>query len=129
MASLIILGEVRPHETRSANRGDYLNEVFLMMAIYNIFCFTDWIGNLDLKFYSGYCMILLVSGHFCIGILSMTFETLGGIKHDFRVKWVMWKYKHQRKQLLADLKADHDLVKARMHKRREDLDVMLEFSS
>ena len=107
VTSTIILGFVRPLEFDEDFKKEALNEVSLMFALYSVFCFTDWIPDIVVKFYLGYGVICIVGGHFLIGVISVLIDTMRTAKFKFKVFWAYIEYSNTRKKNLEDIKERH----------------------
>ena len=92
------MGEVKPHRSREAKKSDMVDEVTLMFVIYTVFFFTQWQSDVELKFYMGYFIIVLVGGHLLVGIISMTIGSLREAKQNIKVKKAKSKYKAYRQK-------------------------------
>jgi len=63
LASIILVGLNRPFETRFANNINQLNDFFILITLYHMICFTDFIAStetINLIGYSLNFMLLLV---------------------------------------------------------------------
>ena len=53
----------KPFKSRSRNKVEILEESVIIVLMYHMFCFTDWIDDLLLQFVLGYSVIGFVLSH------------------------------------------------------------------
>ena len=61
----------RPHEIRSRQYLEVVNEILIMMTIYHMFMFSKFNYNLDLQFTMGYSMVATICILVAINISMM----------------------------------------------------------
>ena len=67
LVKLGLLLALKPYISPKLQRIEANNEVFTLLIIYHMICFTDWIPSVTMKFYIGYscvavnCLLLLIN--------------------------------------------------------------------
>ena len=94
---------------------EIFNEIILVLTLYTIMCFSDWLGDVELKMKIGYVACVLVSVHFVLNIIIMTTTTIQVSKRKCRLSSQRRKYKKERE---ARNKKMDETRKERRAKRR-----------
>ena len=94
--SVIILSYIRAYQKGSRHRMEIFNEIILVLTLYTIMCFSDWLSDVELKMKIGYVACALVSFHFILNIAIMTTTTIQVSKRKCRFKSLQRKYKKER---------------------------------
>ncbi len=77
VTELIILGFIRPFKDPFNNKMEYFNELVILLTMYCLMCFTDWIPNIDMQTNIGWVICGVVSSHL---LLNMFFMMKGNVK-------------------------------------------------
>ena len=76
VASVIIIGNVKPYGERMKRWKEMFNETILMFVMYTIICFSPFVPSVEVRFCIGYITIFVVCLHLAVnfyGIISSTF--------------------------------------------------------
>ena len=76
VASVIIIGNVRPFHTNGRSKKELFNEIVLMFVMYTIICFSPFVPDVTVRFYIGYITIFVVSLHLAINIYEILQATI-----------------------------------------------------
>ena len=63
IATMVLIGVKKPFKSRSRNTVEILEESVIIVLMYHMFCFTDWIDDPMLQFVLGYSVIGFVLSH------------------------------------------------------------------
>ena len=74
MGTIILVGVQRPFEKNTKNVTIVLEEATIIVIMYHIFCFTDWLPNLEVRHNLGYSVISCIMIHLFV-FLIVTFAT------------------------------------------------------
>ena len=61
LVSFIYFGNTRPYLTRAKNNLELFNEQIILSMTLTLFCFTDWLADIDMQFIIGYYCIALIT--------------------------------------------------------------------
>ena len=62
VATIMMIGYAKPFQSKMRNMAEITEEVGTIVIMYHIFCFTDWIPDLEVRHNLGYSVIV------CMGI-------------------------------------------------------------
>ncbi len=71
MVSLISSGFFESHETAAAQLNDFFNEIIIVLTLYTMMCFTNFLPDLMMQFNVGYASCFLVVTHLIINLFIM----------------------------------------------------------
>ena len=63
ITQVIFIGTVAPYKDRHTNNLEMVNEILTMEIMYHIFCFTDFVGDEQTRYYIGYSCLAANIGH------------------------------------------------------------------
>ena len=63
ITQVIFIGTVAPYKDRRSNNLEMVNEILTMEIMYHIFCFTDFVGDEQTRYYIGYSCLAANFGH------------------------------------------------------------------
>lgn len=66
VATIILIGYKRPYANKSDNRAEIVQESMIILIMYHVFCFTDWLPDLTVRHWLGYSVIACVLGQLLI---------------------------------------------------------------
>jgi hypothetical protein len=93
VGSVIILGSVKPYEGgNKTNNMEVFSEVILVMIMYTMMLFTDFVPDLETRQYIGYVSIVLVAIHLLVCFSVMIIDSLRRMCD--RVKWFFIRRKN-----------------------------------
>ena len=75
-AMIILIGLKRPFKERSRNRAELFDEMFILFFMYHIFCFTEFVPDVNTQYYIGYSAISLMLLHLLIFYVVLAYTTL-----------------------------------------------------
>lgn len=61
VASVIIIGQIDVFETRFKRNMEFINEMMIMLILYNVICFSSFVPDPIAKYKMGYFCCLIVS--------------------------------------------------------------------
>jgi len=73
---VIILGFTKPYKLKSKNRDELINEGLLMIIVYHMIVFTDFVADLETTYYTGYSCAGIVSLHILLNLSMMLYGSL-----------------------------------------------------
>ena len=76
VASVIIVGNVRPFNSNYRSKKELFNETVLMFVMYTMICFSPFVPDVNVRFYIGYITIFVVSLHLAINIYEILLATI-----------------------------------------------------
>ena len=101
--TIILVGVQRPFESKARNFAEVVEESAIILVMYHVFCFTDWLPDEEVRHKLGYSVIACILLHLFVFLAIKLF-------------WAMRScYKERRRQYL--------LKKAREHAQRQMLKV------
>ena len=62
VATIILLGQKRPFASKSRVKSEIMQEITIIFISYHVFCFTDWLSDLEVRHWIGYSIIAWVMG-------------------------------------------------------------------
>ncbi len=83
----ILTGEVSAYEDPRLNRLDFFNETMIMMVMYCMICFTDFLPDKDTQSNMGIVVQVFVVFHIVFN-LSFVF---GDYLYNLRLRYARWK--------------------------------------
>ena len=119
IASVILFGFVKPHNSFREYQVELLNEICVMLATYTVFCFTSFIQDAEVKMFIGYFLIALMSFHFIIGVGQMCVNTIKIGTFRLKAKKVLRKYEEKRLINLRKLADKHEAMADRLLLKQE----------
>ena len=67
----MILGFSKPFKEPFAQRMEYFNEIVLLLTLYCMMCFTDFVPEVESQYNMGWICCLIVLSHFGINLFFM----------------------------------------------------------
>lgn len=95
LATGIALGWIYPHKSDISNNMELLNEFFVLITNYHMFCFTDF-NNPQGKVFMGTSLVYITIINFLVAILVICLKSLINLKNFCRKRWVENKTKEAR---------------------------------
>ena len=80
VASVILIGNVKPYGERAKRRKEMFNETILMFVMYTIICFSPFVPDVSVRFFIGYITIFAVGLHLAVNIYGIAGSTFAGVK-------------------------------------------------
>ena len=90
---VIFVGIVQPLKTKQMNKSEIHSEIVTMMIMYHIFCFTDWVQDLNIRHYLGYSCLMLNSLHLSVHIVKICRDSFRGLYGRIAISWALYKMK------------------------------------
>ena len=99
VVSLISCGFFESYETSYAKLKDFFNEIIIVLTLYTMMCFTNFLPDQMMQFNVGYVSCFLVATHLIINLVFMvkssTHQVILNLKRFF------YQRKHKPKKLLG----------------------------
>ena len=86
VASVIIIGNVRPFSSNKVSNRKLFNEIVLMFVMYTIICFSPFVDDVTVRFYIGYITIFVISLFLITRFYEITRSTIQEILRLHRIK-------------------------------------------
>ena len=128
VASVIIIGNVRPYLGSAKMYKEFFNETILMFVMYTIMCFSPWVADVDVRFFIGYITISCVCLHLFVNLFDIVGETYRNVRFSLLKRRAKKKYASQRQRLQAALAKNHEQRRELLRERRMKADQMLDIS-
>ena len=93
MISLIADGYFDSQDSRRGKLNVMANEIIIVLTLYTIFCFTNFLPDEMVKFYVGYVSCLLIIVHLLINLFIMLSGSIQLL--ILRMKRIMYRLKHK----------------------------------
>ena len=95
---------IRPFEDKWAHCLEILNESFVILATYFIFCFTEFILNIQIRYQIGNLFIDLIMWVIILNQIGIWYEVARAIKKHLRKRRKLIKLKNRLLRMLLQLK-------------------------
>ena len=96
VASVIIIGNVRPYRHPSKRKIEIFNEIILMVVMYTIICFSDLVPNIEARFTIGYVCMATISTHLGVNFIIIGKTTYNKIRMKILLRLAIRRYKKER---------------------------------
>jgi len=116
LAVTIASGYTEPFVSRVSNRMDLLNEAFVLLTMYQLFCFTEFVIDVEAKSLVGLILIFLTCLHVAVNL-----GVMAGCNLALAARKIKLKYLQERKRL-----TQRRLTAAAEKKRKEKFDKKVE---
>ena len=116
LATVMLLALRRPFKSVSRNKVELAEECAIMISMYHLFCFTEYIPDPLVKHYVGYSLIVCIILHLLIFLLGISiFSTKRGIR---TCKTAIYK-RRARKELKTAIRPGKSLKRRRAEWAKE----------
>ena len=89
LISVVILSFIQAFQSKQRYRMELFNEIILMLTLYTIMCFSDWLyGNVEIKLKIGYVACALVAFHFLLNLSLIIVTTVKVTKRRLRMRFL-----------------------------------------
>ena len=88
---VILLGMVKPFKTNLQNKSEIHSEIVTMLIMYHIFCFTDWISDVEIRYFLGYSCLALNAIHIGVNLYGISIGSIKGLINKLRVYFILKK--------------------------------------
>ena len=104
-AYIIYIGLAEPLKEKTDNLNEVVQEVAVMLCIYHLFMFTDWVSTVSAKasYDAGWTQSIIVILVIILGIFRMVRQAVTALKN----KWRQIRY---RKMMALSLQRQRDLI-------------------
>jgi len=104
-AYIIYIGLAEPLKEKTDNLNEVVQEVAVMLCIYHLFMFTDWVSTVSAKasYDAGWTQCIIVGLVIILGIFRMVRQAVTALKN----KWRQIRY---RKMMALSLQRQRDLI-------------------
>ena len=96
VASVIIIGNVRPFHFQSRSNKELFNEIILMFVMYTIICFSPFVPDVTIRFQIGYITIFVVGLHLAVNVYQILLVTVRQLIRENRMRRARKHHKRQR---------------------------------
>ena len=96
VCQVIFLGLVKPFKSKNQNKVEIINEIMIMLTMYHMFFFTDYVRDERLRYNLGYSCLSIVFIHLSFNFALITWITLTGLQWKAKVKLARHHQKFQR---------------------------------
>ena len=86
VASVIIIGNIRPFNTNKIGNRKLFDEIVLMFVMYTIICFSPFVDDVIVRFYIGYITIFVVSLFLLTEFYDITRSTIQELIRRHKIK-------------------------------------------
>ena len=119
LASLMILSLLEALIDRRRHNMELFNELIMLLTLYTIMCFSDWLDDQEFQFKIGYVACALIGFHSGLNLFLITVTTLRETKQRCRLCILRKRHKKARQALKARLEETRPTRKAlRMTKQK-----------
>ena len=66
LATIILIGLTRPFVENNDNKAEILHELVIIVIMYHIFCFTDFVPNMQARHMLGYSVMVCILTHLLV---------------------------------------------------------------
>ena len=120
LATIVLIGIQRPFGSNTKNNVEILEETVILVIMYHIFCFTDWMPDLQVKHALGYSVTVCVLLHL---FTFLGFDLGSSIKQHCRKlkkkKLLRKAHKHAEKQKLERKPAIQKYARSLKHRQAQ----------
>ena len=113
MISVAILSYIRAFQNKQRHRMEIFNEIILVLTLYTIMCFSDWLGDVELKMKIGYMACAFVGFHFLLNLVLIIKTTVVVTKRRIYMKYLRKRYNSERELRL------HKMQETRFQRRAQ----------
>ena len=71
---------------------ELFNELIMLLTLYTIMCFSDWLDDLEVQFKIGYVACALIGFHFGLNLFLIIVTTVRVTKQKCRMRILRKKY-------------------------------------
>jgi hypothetical protein len=88
---MILIGYVPPYKEKILNRMELMNEAFVLLTNYHLFCFTDFSPDVYRREETGLSLIVAVVLNLLLNLGVITYGTFSKSARNFKLKYLAWK--------------------------------------
>ena len=88
---IMLLGLVKPFKTNLQNKSEINSEIVTMLIMYHIFCFTDWISDVEIRYFLGLTCLALNVAHIGVNLYGISRGSTRGLFNKLRVYFLIKK--------------------------------------
>ena len=103
LASVIILSSVHAFESKQRHRMEFFNEAILLLILYTILCFSDWLDDEELQLKIGFVSCSLICFHFGLNFVISLITTVRFTKRRCRMRTLRKRHEKEREDLKVKL--------------------------
>ena len=92
LTSLMILSFLEAFINGRRHNMELFNELIMLMTLYTIMCFSDWLGDLEVQFKIGYVACALIGFHFGLNLFLIIVTTVRVTKQRCRMRILRKKH-------------------------------------
>lgn len=88
---IILVGELEPFRSDSANKMEFFNEVFVLVSTYHFYEFTDYMPDVDAREMVGKSLVYLTIINVLVNLGVASMPTLFGFSWSLKLRWKRMK--------------------------------------
>ena len=92
-------GCIRPFKDPNDYFIDCMNEFFILLLIYHLICFADFVKDYQTQTYVGWSMVCVMMINIAINFTIILWGSIGKLYRSCRTKYWQWKLKRILKKL------------------------------
>ena len=120
---IITIGHVKTRDKTRDTNMEIFNEVKLILIMYHIICFTDYIDDSETKFLIGFSCCAFVVGGLAVNMFSLIVAPIYMLIRKCKLRYAKQRLHKQRKSIKYDTVNFH---KRRLHNlKQKEAEVML----
>jgi len=88
---VILIGSVEALFTASRRRVEFINEIIIMLVLYNMICFSPFVPDPIARYRMGFFCIVVVALHLLINLAIILLGSFKKLKFKFKIWWARRK--------------------------------------
>ena len=89
LIAVVILSFIQAFQSKQRYRMELFNEIILMLTLYTIMCFSDWLtDHVEIKLKIGYVACALVAFHFLLNLSLIIVTTIKVTNRRLRMRFL-----------------------------------------
>ena len=93
MTMIEVSGLVEPFNSKTSNLVELINETFVMLTLYTLVCFTDFVADKSVQVSVGNGLILAVCSSICFDLMVILTQSIYLLIRKLKLGW--WKLKQK----------------------------------
>ena len=95
LATVTLLAIRQPFKSAQRNKVEIMEECAIILTMYHIFCFTDFVADPEVRHYIGYSLITCMSIHLTVYIGGLSLINAKASVRSLRIKYYKWLARKQ----------------------------------
>jgi hypothetical protein len=80
-----LIGNVQALHTPERRNLEYLNEIIIMLVLYTIICFSQFVPDPEARYMMGFVCIVIVASHLLINLWLISFKSFKILKFEIQI--------------------------------------------